>query len=507
MIRSLPCRLCTEIRRDSTSSNSPLSIKKDCLESVGTWLLRGFRSVCGGRTIFVTQRNQLKEIPEATSSKITPIILLILFAPIALVAGIIGFTALLLSCSHRKQFKRIAEALKLQFEPKPAPVPKKRALLPDSIPAKRGPSPLAPPTPIVPPPSPVPPVPTPALVPDAVLMDPRRWVPNVSPRYLEKIKPVLTIEENEKDPIRFNLSATAVKREGKSGYAVTMNATSQLPVDIVNSRGDFSFVLDVSGSMFKQFVNGKPIEHAQKALLKFLKTLLPTDRFCVFKYDISASLIGEGLVPATPENIERMMKNIKQIKNQKLMTNFRSMLDESMSMLVSVALANKDKEESQARAINTIILTDGRVDQEDYRVDDQDFQSLHKKIRLQFPYASYRTHTIAIPGGDAVLMKQMANAGSGYFYDLTTEFNSQRVGKVLNAIRQSALPVVVRKFELHLNLTGVQVTVQCIADEAIPPNWKAEVSQNRDAQSEQQTTTLATRKVELLVENDVETPG
>ncbi|MDB5294752.1 MAG: marine proteobacterial sortase target protein [Phycisphaerales bacterium] len=71
---------------------------------------------------------------------------------------------------------------------------------------------------------------------------------------------------------------------------------------------EFVFTLDVSGSM-----TGRPIEQAKAAMRCALEKLGPDDRFQVVKFASSAEQMAPAPIPATPRNVERAMRYVRDM--------------------------------------------------------------------------------------------------------------------------------------------------------------------------------------------------
>lgn len=75
---------------------------------------------------------------------------------------------------------------------------------------------------------------------------------------------------------------------------------------------DIVFVLDTSGSMAENGKHGR-IEQARKALRHCLNNLAPRDRFALIQFATTVNHYGEGLVPATRDEIDSAKKWVEKL--------------------------------------------------------------------------------------------------------------------------------------------------------------------------------------------------
>jgi Ca-activated chloride channel family protein len=81
------------------------------------------------------------------------------------------------------------------------------------------------------------------------------------------------------------------------------SAEERLPKDVV-------FVVDTSGSMREE----DRIERARRALAYGIKGLGERDRFNLVSFGTSVNPMSEGLVPATPENVNRALETVQRLR-------------------------------------------------------------------------------------------------------------------------------------------------------------------------------------------------
>jgi Ca-activated chloride channel family protein len=90
------------------------------------------------------------------------------------------------------------------------------------------------------------------------------------------------------------------QKPGESGYFMLMAAPKEVFSSTEIQGKAISFVLDTSGSM-----QGAKMEHAKKALLWTLDRLGSDDRFNVIRFSSDVERLGNELVAASSQNIER----------------------------------------------------------------------------------------------------------------------------------------------------------------------------------------------------------
>ncbi len=102
---------------------------------------------------------------------------------------------------------------------------------------------------------------------------------------------------------------TYVDRKKGQGYFTLVLYPPEHPESASRHPMEMVFVLDCSGSM-----NGEPIAQAKAAVLAALDLLGPGDTFQVIRFSNNASRFGPDPVPATPENIARAKRYVRQLQ-------------------------------------------------------------------------------------------------------------------------------------------------------------------------------------------------
>lgn len=93
---------------------------------------------------------------------------------------------------------------------------------------------------------------------------------------------------------------------GRGGHFALMIVPPAELRDLPAEPLEFVFTLDVSGSM-----TGRPIEQAKAAMLHALRRLGPGDRFQVVKFAATAEQMTSQPVPATPANVDRAIRYVR----------------------------------------------------------------------------------------------------------------------------------------------------------------------------------------------------
>jgi Ca-activated chloride channel homolog len=149
---------------------------------------------------------------------------------------------------------------------------------------------------------------------------------------------------------------------------------------------EYIFVLDVSGSM-----HGFPLDTAKTLMSELIGGLRPTDRFNVLLFSGASQLIEPRSVPATPENVQRVIAKVDNAQGGGE-TELGAALDRAMAL---------PKTEDVSRTM--IVVTDGFVEAE---------ASICEQIRTRLD----RSNLFAFGIGSSVnrsLIEGMAHAGRG----------------------------------------------------------------------------------------------
>ncbi len=108
--------------------------------------------------------------------------------------------------------------------------------------------------------------------------------------------------------VKTNLLTHVDRKKGQGYFTMVLyppehlDAAPRHPMEMV-------FVLDSSGSM-----HGEPIAQAKAAILAALDLLEPGDTFQVIRFSNNASRFGPDPVPATPENVARAKRYVRQLE-------------------------------------------------------------------------------------------------------------------------------------------------------------------------------------------------
>ena len=108
--------------------------------------------------------------------------------------------------------------------------------------------------------------------------------------------------------VKTNLLTYVDRKKGQGYFTMVLyppehlDAAPRHPMEMV-------FVLDCSGSM-----HGEPIAQAKAAILAALDMLKPGDTFQVIRFSNNASQFGPEPVPATPENVARAKRYVRQLE-------------------------------------------------------------------------------------------------------------------------------------------------------------------------------------------------
>ncbi len=165
---------------------------------------------------------------------------------------------------------------------------------------------------------------------------------------------------------------------------------------------EYLFVLDVSGSM-----RGFPLDTAKALMTQLVSGLRPTDRFDVLLFSGASKLIEPQSVPATPENVRRVMDEVESAEGGGE-TELGAALDRAMSL---------PKAEGVSRTM--IVITDGFVEAE---------ASICEQIRTRLD----RSNLFAFGIGTSVnrsLIEGMAHAGQGEPFIVTDDSEAQEMAK------------------------------------------------------------------------------
>lgn len=187
------------------------------------------------------------------------------------------------------------------------------------------------------------------------------------------------------------LDVNVVAHETEDEVAVLLELTAPpAPVDAARRQASFQVVLDRSGSM-----NGQPLEGAKKALVELVRRLEPTDNFGLVTFDHSADVV----VPAGPLTDKDAVVNLIEAVHSGGSTDLSSGYMRGLREIRRVA------DESGG---TVLIISDGHVNAGLQKV--EDFQSLTAKAYGD----GIVTSTLGYGRGyDETLLAAIARSGSG----------------------------------------------------------------------------------------------
>jgi len=119
-----------------------------------------------------------------------------------------------------------------------------------------------------------------------------------------------------------------------------MVVTPGLDLKPLNNGADYTFVLDVSGSMRSK------IQTLAKGVTKSLGEMRPEDRIRIIAFNNTAHELTRGWIPATAENMTRIVRSIETLK-----------AGGSTNLYAGLDLALKDLDDDRATSI--VLVTDG----------------------------------------------------------------------------------------------------------------------------------------------------
>lgn len=91
-------------------------------------------------------------------------------------------------------------------------------------------------------------------------------------------------------------------------FLAMMQPPKRVETDEIPPR-EYIFILDISGSM-----SGFPLDVSKELMRNLLGKLKPVDRFNVMTFAGSSGLLSEASLPATKENINKALNNIKNLR-------------------------------------------------------------------------------------------------------------------------------------------------------------------------------------------------
>lgn len=212
--------------------------------------------------------------------------------------------------------------------------------------------------------------------------------------------------------------------DGSAGTFM-MVVTPGLDLKPLNNGTDYTFVLDVSGSMRSK------IHNLIKGVTKSLGALRPEDRIRIITFNGSATDLMGGMMPATPENVARIVRSVETIS-----------ANGSTNLYAGLDLALKDLDDDRATSI--VLVTDAVTNTG--IVDPQSFHRLMQQYDVRV-YGFLMGNSANWP-----LMRAITEASGGFY---ATASNADDI------IGQIALAKSKITFEsLHdakLTISGVKV--------------------------------------------------
>jgi Ca-activated chloride channel homolog len=135
---------------------------------------------------------------------------------------------------------------------------------------------------------------------------------------------IVQVELDEQDSVpnkdfvlRFKVAGDQIKstvlthRDAQGGYFAMMVYPPENLHRLWRCPMEMIFVLDCSGSM-----SGVPIANAKEAIRRSLRNLEQDDTFQVISFSNSASALGKGPIPATPENIRKGLAYVDRLEGE-----------------------------------------------------------------------------------------------------------------------------------------------------------------------------------------------
>ncbi|HKW30407.1 MAG TPA: VIT domain-containing protein, partial [Verrucomicrobiae bacterium] len=192
--------------------------------------------------------------------------------------------------------------------------------------------------------------------------------------------------------LRYRVAGEKIKsdlltyRDERGGFFTLMLYPPKELRNLTRQPMEMVFVLDCSGSM-----SGRPIDQAKAAVERGLKLLQPGDSFQIISFSITASKLGPAPLEATPENIQRGIEYLHDLKG------------EGGTMMIEGIKAALDFSHDPDRLRFVCFLTDGYIGNET-----EILGEIHKRL------GASRIFSFGI--GSAVnryLIDGMARAGRG----------------------------------------------------------------------------------------------
>ena len=216
----------------------------------------------------------------------------------------------------------------------------------------------------------------------------------------------------------------------KPGYFMLLISPRQdMEAEKVLPR-DITFVFDTSGSM-----RGRKVEQARSALRYCVRGLKPTDRFNVIAFSTTTEPFRDGLVEATPENLEAALAYIDKLEAGGG-TDINSALTQALSQPVT-----------EGRPHTVLFLTDGRP-----TVGVTDIAQILKNVQAA---NTSRSRTFVFGVGDDVnthLLDRLAGENGGLSeYVRPKEDIEVKVSSLFDKIRRPVLT------DVRLEVPGVTV--------------------------------------------------
>jgi uncharacterized protein with von Willebrand factor type A (vWA) domain len=189
---------------------------------------------------------------------------------------------------------------------------------------------------------------------------------------------------------------------------------------VPNAKGDYTFLLDRSGSM-----DGSRITKAKEALILFLKSLPEDSYFNVVSFGTNSSKIFDESVRYSADKVESAIKKIKKMSadmgGTEIFEPLKNLLKEKI----------KD-----GYPRHVFLLTDGGV---------SNTQGVIRMVKNNTKYC--RVHTIGIGNGASFdLIKGCAKGGKGKHVFISDDENSS--AKIVELL-EAALTPLISKIELR----------------------------------------------------------
>jgi Ca-activated chloride channel family protein len=161
------------------------------------------------------------------------------------------------------------------------------------------------------------------------------------------------------DSVPARVELIPFRKDPKEEGAFMMVITPAADLQPITGGSDWTFVLDVSGSM-----SGHKISTLADGVTRVIGKMSPDDRFRIVTFNNDAREITRGFIPATPENVREWAGNIKAIRADGgtnlyagLEQGFRKLDDDRTSSIILVTDGVANIGETQQSAFLKLLKT------------------------------------------------------------------------------------------------------------------------------------------------------